>query len=283
MIENKSLNPNYSYCLVLVLWLIGYCHSAFATPLNIQGSLQQGGLVIGTVPQGHQIIYQGNTLKLTPSGQFLLGFGRDAPAQVTVSIIDADAKQRVETLSIAARDYKIQRIEGVPQKTVTPSETDLKRIRSDVSLVRQARKPITDRVDFLGGFLEPDIGPITGVYGSQRFYNGIPKSPHYGVDYAAPEGTLVLAPAGGQVTLAHDDLFYSGGTLIIDHGHGLSSTFLHLSEILVQKDQVVAPGQTIGKVGSTGRATGPHLDWRMNWRDQRVDPKLVLQALPRSK
>ena len=283
MIENKSLNLNCSYFLAFVLLLTGYCHSAFAAPLDIQGSLHQGGLVIGTVPAGHQIIYQGNTLKLTSSGQFLLGFGRDAPAQVTVSIIDADAKQRVETLSIATRDYKIQRIEGVPQKTVTPSEIDLKRIRSDVSLVRQARKPITDRVDFLGGFQEPDIGPITGVYGSQRFYNGIPKSPHYGVDYAAPEGTLVLAPAGGQVTLAHDDLFYSGGTLIIDHGHGLSSTFLHLSEILVQKDQVVAPGQTIGKVGSTGRATGPHLDWRMNWRDQRVDPKLVLQALPRSK
>ena len=109
MIENKSLNPNYSYCLVLVLWLIGYCHSAFATPLNIQGSLQQGGLVIGTVPQGHQIFYQGTVLKQTSSGQFLLGFGRDAPAQVTVSIIDADAKQRVETLSIAARDYKIGR------------------------------------------------------------------------------------------------------------------------------------------------------------------------------
>ena len=279
MINN---NLNYPFLLVSILILSAFCHVSYSAPLELQGSLQQGGLVIGKVPRGHQVIYQQNRLKLTPNGQFLLGLGRDAPTQIEITIINPDSQRLVEVLSIASREYNIQRIEGVPQTTVTPSETDLKRIRIDIALVKNARKEITDRMDFLLGFKEPDIGPITGIYGSQRYYNGVPKSPHYGIDYAAPTGTAVKAPAGGQVTLAHNDLFYSGGTLIIDHGHGLSSTFLHLSEIVVELGQIVKPDQVIGKVGSTGRATGPHLDWRMNWRDQRIDPKLVLQALPRA-
>ena len=277
----KHIAPNIHYYLILILILIGFCHVSNAVSLELQGSLQQGGLIVGKVPQGHQVIYKKNKLKLTPSGQFLLGLGRDAPSKIEITVIKPDSQSVKETLSIAVREYNIQRIEGVPKKTVTPSEADLKRIRNDVVLVKNARREITDRVDFLFGFKEPDIGPITGVYGSQRFYNGVAKSPHYGIDYAAPAGTLVRAPSGGVVTLAHNDLFYSGGTLIIDHGHGLSSTFLHLSEIDVELGQVVAPDQVIGKVGSTGRSTGPHLDWRMNWRDQRIDPKLVLRALPR--
>jgi murein DD-endopeptidase MepM/ murein hydrolase activator NlpD len=124
------------------------------------------------------------------------------------------------------------------------------------------------------------IGPITGVYGSQRVYNGVPKNPHYGVDYAAPTGTEVVAPAAGIVRLAHPDLFYSGGTMIIDHGHGLSSSFLHLSGLLVAEGARVTRGQPIALVGATGRATGPHLDWRMNWHQQRIDPQLVLETLP---
>ena len=147
-------------------------------------------------------------------------------------------------------------------------------------MVRKARQLVSNKQDFLKWFVKPANGPITGVYGSQRFYNGVPKSPHYGIDYAAPTGTPVIAPAYGVVTFAHNDLFYSGGTLIIDHGHGLSSTFLHLSEILVKPDQRVILGMKIAKIGATGRATGPHLDWRMNWLDQRIDPDLVLKVLP---
>ena len=147
-------------------------------------------------------------------------------------------------------------------------------------MVKQARKDLTESLDFLDGFQRPIQGPVTGVYGSQRFYNGVPKSPHYGVDYAAPTGTLVMAPASGVVRLAHRDLFYSGGTLIVDHGHGLSSTFLHLSDILVEQGVRVERGKPIARVGATGRATGPHLDWRRNWRQVRIDPVLVLQALP---
>jgi murein DD-endopeptidase MepM/ murein hydrolase activator NlpD len=189
-------------------------------------------------------------------------------------------EQTLHELSIVQRQYKIQRVEGVPQNTVTPPAAELARILSDSALVKRARKEVTDDLDFLTGFERPLEGPITGVYGSQRVYNGTPKSPHYGLDYAAPKGTLVLAPATGTVRMAHRDLFYSGGTLIVDHGHGLSSTFLHLSDILVSVGTQVKRGEAIAKVGSTGRATGPHLDWRMNWYKQRIDPALVLQALP---
>ena len=168
----------------------------------------------------------------------------------------------------------------MPQRTVEPPPEQLQRIRSDSAVVREARRSVTAKTDFLSGFIKPLEGPITGVYGSQRVYNGVPKSPHYGLDYAAPTGTIVNAPASGLVRLAHPDLFYSGGTLIIDHGHGLTSSFLHLSDILVSEGSVVQRGDAIAKVGATGRATGPHLDWRMNWRNVRIDPALVLQAFP---
>jgi murein DD-endopeptidase MepM/ murein hydrolase activator NlpD len=248
--------------------------------ISFEGEFKQGGLLIGQVQEGQSVSYQGKALKLTTNNQFLLGLGRNAPAITTVILNSQDKEPETITLKIAARQYNIQKIEGVPAKTVTPPASDLKRIKQDASMVREARKLVSNKQDFLKGFIKPADGPITGVYGSQRFYNGVPKSPHYGIDYAAPTGTPVIAPADGIVTFAHNDLFYSGGTLIIDHGHGLSSTFLHLSEILVKPDQQVTLGMEIAKIGATGRATGPHLDWRMNWLDQRIDPDLVLKVLP---
>jgi len=265
---------------LLILWLGNCSPSLMAQPLNLQGNLVQGGLVMGKVPAGYSVSYQGKQLKLTAEGQFLLGFGRDAPALATLIITDNQSRQQTQKLPVEQRVYNIQRIEGVPQRTVTPSSKDLERIRSDASLVRTARKQVTSNADFLQGFIKPLSGTVTGVYGTQRLYNGTPGSPHYGIDYAAPLGTPVMAPAAGLVTLAHDDLFYSGGTLIVDHGHGLSSTFLHLSELLVVEGQRVQRGEVVAKVGSTGRSTGPHLDWRMNWQNRRIDPQMVLQTLP---
>ena len=248
--------------------------------ISFEGEFTQGGLLIGQLQDGQTISYQGKALKLTTNNQFLLGLGRNAPATTTVTLYRKDQAPETITLKIEARQYNIQKIEGVPAKTVTPPASDLQRIKQDASMVREARKLVSNKQDFLKGFIKPANGPITGVYGSQRFYNGVPKSPHYGIDYAAPTGAPVIAPADGIVTFAHNDLFYSGGTLIIDHGHGLSSTFLHLSKILVKPDQQVTLGMEIAKIGATGRATGPHLDWRMNWLDQRIDPDLVLKVLP---
>ena len=257
-----------------------FFYSLDAYAVTFDGEFKQGGLLIGQVQEGQTVIYQGKTLNLTINNQFLLGLGRNAPTTTSITINSKDKEPETITLKIAARQYNIQKIEGVPAKTVSPLASDLQRIKQDASMVRESRKLVSNKQDFLKGFIKPANGPVTGVYGSQRFYNGVPKSPHYGIDYAAPIGTAVIAPADGLVTFAHNDLFYSGGTLIIDHGHGLSSTFLHLSEILVKPDQQVTLGMEIAKIGATGRATGPHLDWRMNWLDQRIDPDLVLKVLP---
>ena len=156
----------------------------------------------------------------------------------------------------------------------------LDRIKNDNRIVALARKRNDARTDFDKGFIWPVKGRITGVYGSQRVFNGVPKRPHFGIDIAAPTGTKVLAPAGGIVTLAEDDLYYSGGTLIIDHGHGLSSTFIHLHKNLVKVGDRVEQGDAVAEVGATGRVTGPHLDWRMNWFKHRIDPELLVKHLP---
>jgi len=182
---------------------------------------------------------------------------------------------------VAQREYKVQRVNGVPQRTVTqPSAEVLERIRNEGHLVRQARADNDPREDFLQGFIKPLEGPITGVYGSQRVYNGVPKNPHYGLDIARPTGTVVVAPAPGIVKLVHADMYYSGGTLVLDHGYGLTSSFIHLSGALVKEGQRVEAGEPIAKVGSSGRATGPHLDWRVNWFSVRLDPALVLEFFP---
>ena len=245
-----------------------------------RGSWQQGALLLGRVKPGQVVTYGGESLETTSQGYFLLGLDREAGPVSRVTVRNADGTEVNEEQRVAARSYAIQRVNGVPQKTVEPAPEDLARIASDQKLVNNARKVTSNETGFLNGFVAPIEGPVTGVYGSQRVYNGIPKSPHYGVDYAAPKGAIVSAPASGVVRLAHKDLFYSGGTLIIDHGHNLTSSFLHLSDILVSEGMHVERGDTVAKVGATGRATGPHLDWRMNWRDVRVDPQLVLQALP---
>jgi murein DD-endopeptidase MepM/ murein hydrolase activator NlpD len=270
------------FSLIFVLLFISpYLAASSAEPaVEWRGTWQQGALLLGQVEPGVTVSYGGEKLKTTADGQFLVGLGRNASALSRFVITDAAGLVSEAEYKIVPRTYNIQKVEGVPQRTVEPPAGQLQRIRSDSALVVEARRLVTDKADFLGGFIKPVDGPITGVYGSQRFYNGVPKSPHYGLDYAAPTGTIVKAPAAGVVRLAHDDLFYSGGTLIIDHGHGLSSSFLHLSEILVVAGYRVARGEPIARVGSTGRATGPHLDWRMNWLNQRVDPALVLESFP---
>ena len=248
-----------------------------------QGRWIQGALLIGVAPTDHEVSYQGAELPITSTGHFLVGLSRNASKTAKIAYKRQGKISYHESFYVDTRDYETQIIEGVPQDKVTPPPSALDRIASDSKAVKQARAKITNDEWFLDGFIRPLEGPITGVYGSQRIYNGIPKQPHYGIDYAAAEGTRVRAPAGGIVTLAYDDMYFSGGTIIVDHGHGLSSTFLHLSKILVKPGIYVDRGRDIGEVGSTGRATGPHLDWRMNWRDVRIDPLLVLDALPNRK
>lgn len=264
-----------------ILASIALLAAASAGALEIeQGQWQQGGVIRGNVPPGTELALGERRVPVAPGGQFVLGLDRDAPETVTLTLTGPDGESRDKTFSVTQREYEIQRVEGVPQSTVTPDPEQVKRARKEAAMAWRARQRELARVDFTQTFQWPLEGIITGVYGSQRFYNGEPRSPHYGIDIAAPEGTAVAAPAAGEVTLVHDGMFFSGGTLIVDHGHGLSSTFIHLSRILVEEGEEVRRGQTIAEVGATGRATGPHLDWRMNWFDRRVDPTSLVGPMP---
>lgn len=252
------------------------CVSAVSA-LEWEGPRVQGGLLIGQVEPGSAVEAMGESIPVTADGRFLLGLGREAPAAIQVVVLNPEGLSARYDLQIEQREYAIQRIDGLPESQVTPDEQTLKRIRAENARVRAARAERIDEAFFDTGWIWPVTGSITGVYGSQRILNGQPRQPHYGVDIAAPTGTRVQAPADGIVTLVEPDLFFSGGTLIVDHGQGLSSSFLHLSSIEVEDGQRVRRGDTIAKVGATGRVTGAHLDWRMNWFGQRIDPALLLK------
>lgn len=248
--------------------------------LQIRGDLTQGSAIIGKLPVGGQLWLNDQPISTTPQGEFFIGFGRDSELEQTLAFKQEGTGKIEQTLTLTKREYRLQKVNGVPQKTVNPDPDSLARIRSENAQVAQARKVISDLPYFVEKFKAPMDAPISGVYGSQRIYNGEPRRPHFGVDYVGPVGAPVYAPASGKVTLTHDDMFYSGGTLVIDHGYGVSSSFLHLSEILVKEGQRVKQGDLIAKVGKGGRATGPHLDWRMNWHDVRIDPLKVLELHP---
>lgn len=264
-------------CLLVWVFL-----SAPVIALETTGLWQQGAVITGRVDAGTQVRFMERDVRVTPEGLFVIGLGRDAKAQAVLTTVDSSGVEALHHFDVAKRKYNIQKIEGVPKNTVNPSKEQVARSRKEGAQAWRARQIDSSREDFAATFQWPLIGPITGVYGSQRFYNGEARRPHFGVDVAAPTGTVVVAPAAGIVTLVHDDMFFSGGTLIVDHGHGLSSTFIHLSKILVEEGQELALGNPIAEVGATGRATGPHLDWRMNWFDQRVDPQLLVGAMPKA-
>jgi murein DD-endopeptidase MepM/ murein hydrolase activator NlpD len=242
----------------------------------------QGGVLIGKTEPGDQVRFNDEPIRVSPEGIFLLGFGRDDSLRHSLEVIRAGKPVESQQIKIAKREYRIQRIDGLPPSKVIPPERDWARIQKETALVKQARKRDDDRIDFMSGFIWPAKGIISGVYGSQRVLNGVPKRPHFGIDIAAPVGTLVVAPADGVVTLVHPNMFYSGGTLIVDHGHQLSSSFLHLHKILVKEGDRVKQGDPIAQIGATGRVTGAHLDWRMNLRKARIDPQFLVPPLPKA-
>lgn len=244
--------------------------------------MSQGGMLIGRTAPGDRVRFNDESIRVSPEGVFIIGFGRDDRLHHTLEVIRAGKIFEKQQINIAKRTYQIQRIDGLPANKVTPPKRDWARIKKEVALVKQARRLDDERSDFMSGFIWPAKGTISGVYGSQRILNGEPRRPHFGVDIAAPVGTPVVAPADGVVTLAHPDMFYSGGTLILDHGHRLSSSFLHLHKILVKEGDRVKQGDPIAEIGATGRVTGAHLDWRMNLRNARIDPQRLVPAMPTS-
>ena len=240
-------------------------------------SASQGALVVGSTHPSALVEVAGRKLRISPDGRFVFGIGRDARGTTTVAIRQPGTGVVNHRIAITPRDWPIERIDGVPPATVNPPPEIAARIAREQAQVVAARSRDDARADFAQSFIWPVRGRLSGRFGNQRIYNGTPKSPHSGMDIAAANGTPVLAPAAGVVTFAANDLYLTGGTLLLDHGHGVSSNFLHLSRIDVEVGDRVEQGQVLGAVGATGRATGPHLHWGMSWFDVRVDPLLVLE------
>ena len=257
----------------IILYLFfGLLVSLKSFAAEFQGKFIQGHYIIGKTYPGTKILIDKREVKVSQDGYFAFGIDKDRKFDV---VITEGGKKIIK--KIQKRKYKIQRIDGLPKKKVTPPEEFYERIKKENQLIAKARAIDSDLSFFKDKFIVPvDNAIITGVYGSQRILNGIPKWPHYGLDFAQKKGTPIKAMNNGIVTLAEEDLFYTGATLIFDHGHGISTLYMHMNEIFVEMGQEVKKGDIIGTVGKSGRATGPHLDVRLNWFDVKLDPGSVL-------
>lgn len=244
--------------------------------VDLGGSLTQGGMVWGQVAPGSEISLNGQPVKVGPEGHFVFGFGRDEGPTASLVILHRDGKREERTLNISAREFDIERVNGLPPKTVTPPPEWRDRRKVETGKVREARSHLADNLHWSRGFVKPAEGRFSGFYGSQRILNGKPRSPHYGLDIAGPTGTPIYAPAGGVVRLAVPDFLLEGGIVIIDHGFGVTSTLFHMNSVDVEEGSWIHQGDKIGTIGATGRASGPHVDWRVNWQNVRLDPKLLI-------
>jgi murein DD-endopeptidase MepM/ murein hydrolase activator NlpD len=251
-----------------------------AAATDLDGHFTQGGLVVGRTDPGNRVMLDGETVPLARDGRFLLAFGRDQAAQASLVVTRADGTTETQQLVIAQRSYDIQRIDGLPQNQVEPNADELKRIKAEQARINAARARDSDLPYAFEPFDWPAVGPISGVYGSQRILNGEPRRPHFGVDVAAPVGTPLKSPAGGVVSLADADFFFTGGTVMIDHGRGLSSIFAHMQKVAVKEGDELAKGDVTGTLGGTGRATGPHLHWGMYLFSTPIDPQLLVPPMP---
>ena len=245
----------------------------------LNGKFTQGALLRGQAPAGAKVTLNGETVQTNKDGKFVVGFEREAPLQQMLVVKLDNGQKWQRDITLEKREYNIQRIDGLEQKMVSPPAEVTARIKKDNINVANARSGNTDLDALFTRFEWPAKGVISGVYGSQRILNGVPKWPHYGLDIANETGTPVYAPVDGVVTMA-DDLYYSGNTLILDHGMRVFSTFLHMDTITVEVGETVKQGEQIGTIGSTGRSTGPHLDWRINLGNTRLDPQTIISGSP---
>ena len=260
--------------LINLIFIICFCYPVKA--IEFKGQFYQGNLVIGRTMPGSKVYIDNKKTKVSEEGYFVIGLSKDRFNDVSIKVVNKDKSERI-IKKIYKKKYQIQKIDGLPQKQVTPPKEVYERIKNDNKLIAEARSIDSNYTFFTKKFTVPvDNSIITGVYGSQRILNGEPKSPHYGLDFAAKEGTPVKAMLEGEVTLAEKDLYYTGGTIIFDHGHGVSTLYMHLKDVNVYKGQMVKQGEIIGTVGKTGRSTGAHLDIRLNLYDIKLDPASVL-------
>lgn len=260
--------------------LMAAVDSAGAAELRLDGKSVQGGLIVGHAAPGARVAVDERAVRVAPDGKFLIGFGREAGPTAVLAVTWPDGTQERRTLDVAPRTYDIQRIDGLPDRFISPTPEDLEHIKQDSARITAARQRDTAEALFASGFAWPVTGAISGVYGSQRILNGKPRQPHFGVDIAAPSGTPVAAPADAIVSLTGEAMFFTGKTLMLDHGHGLASVFAHLSEIVVGDGERVRKGQIVGRLGASGRVTGAHLHWGMALFGVQLDPALLVPPMP---
>jgi len=265
--------------ILIMLPLLLVAHMAAAEPLTLTGDFVQGGLIIGQTTKGAAVELNGSPLRVSDTGKFVFGFGRDFKSKARLLVHLPDGTSVTRDLKIKPRVYKTEKLDGIPPSKVTPSQKFLARIRKENGEIARIRAIDTAKSWFESGWVWPVTGRISGVFGSQRVLNGIPKRPHFGLDIAAPRGTDVVASTDGVIRLAKPDLYYTGGTVMIDHGFGLVSVYSHMSKVVAKDGQFVKQGTKIGEVGATGRVTGPHLDWRLNWFKERLDPQLLMGSM----
>ena len=243
--------------------------------IEFKGKFIQGHYIIGITNPSSKIIIDKKNVKVSDKGYFVFGIDRDRKFDLVITQIKDGKKEKI-IKKVLKRKYNIQRIDGLEESKVTPPESVYKRIKEENNKIGEARSINSDLSFFKNQFIMPVDGIISGVYGSQRILNGKPKWPHYGIDIAAKQGTMIKSSGSGIITLAEDDLYYTGGTIIMDHGHGISTIYSHLETVMVSVGDKITKGDIIGTVGSTGRSTGPHLDFRVNWFQTRLDPMSIL-------
>ncbi len=243
--------------------------------VEFKGKFIQGHYIVGVTDPSSKIIIDKKNVKVSEDGYFVFGIDRDRKFDLTITKINNGKKEKI-IKKVLKRKYNIQRIDGLEESKVTPPESVYKRIKKENNKIGEARAINSDLTFFKNQFIMPVEGIISGVYGSQRILNGKPRWPHYGIDIAAKKGTMIKSSGSGVVTMAEDDLYYTGGTIIMDHGHGISTIYSHLETVLVSVGDQINKGDLIGTVGSTGRSTGPHLDFRVNWFQTRLDPMSIL-------
>ena len=247
--------------------------------VEFKGKFEQGSFILGKTEPGSKVFIDKRKIRVSDQGFFAFCLDRDRKNDVTIRVLK-DKKLQTIYKKVIKREYKIQRIDGLPPKQVTPPPEVYERIKKDNKLIGEARSLDTAYDYFKDKFIYPlDKYIITGVYGSQRILNGKPRQPHYGIDFHAPEGTPEKAMMDGEVVLAEKDMYFTGGTIIFDHGHGIRTLFMHMQNINVQVGQKVKQGEIVGTLGQSGRATGPHLDIRLNWFDVKLDPFTILNSI----
>jgi murein DD-endopeptidase MepM/ murein hydrolase activator NlpD len=260
----------------IFIFLVIIFYSNILKAVEFKGKFEQGSFIIGKAKNGSKVEIDNRKIRLTKDGYFAFGLDRDRKNNIVIKI-NENGKIKVIEKKILKRDYKIQRIDGLPKKQVTPPPEVYERIKKDNILIGKARAINTAYDYFKYKFINPiDKYIITGVYGSQRILNGKPRRPHYGIDLHAPEGTPVKAMMDGKITLAEKNMYFTGGTIIFDHGHGISTLYMHMKDVKVKVGQKVKQGDIVGTLGQSGRATGPHLDIRLNWFEVKLDPSSIL-------